>query len=65
MELILEKLLNNTTRQSTEHNYYAIWKTFNTFLLKLDHIPGNWEYRLSLFGAHLVTIGSQSSTIKS
>ena len=65
MELILDELKNKTTRESTAQNYYAIWKIFNRFIVKLDVKPHTWEHRLSLFGAYLVDNGTQSSMIKS
>ena len=65
MEQILERLKMNTTHKSTAKNYYAIWKSFNAFVLRLDKKPETWEQRLSLFGAYLVQTGAQSGTIRS
>ena len=65
MSQILDRLKNVTTRDSTAKNYYAIWKLFNNFVIRLDKKPDSWEQRISLFGAHLVQKGNQSSTIKS
>ena len=62
---ILERLKNNQNRLSTRNNYYGIWKNFNQFIVRLDKIPRSWEDRFSLFGAHLVDGGAQSSTIRS
>ena len=62
---ILEKLKCQTTRKSTSDNYYSIWRKFNQFLIKLDRKPQTWERRVALYGAYLVDIGTQSSTIKS
>ena len=42
-----------------------IWRTFNSFLLKLDIKPPTWEHRLAFYGAHLVDTGAQSATVKS
>ena len=39
MKLILEKLKNNQTRQSTKNNYVQIWRQFYRFIIKLDEIP--------------------------
>ena len=45
--------------------YLSIWRQFNKFLVRLDKRPDSWEDRLSLFGAHLVDSGYQSSTLRS
>ena len=65
MAQILDRLKNNTTRDSTAKNYYTVWKIFNAFMIKLDKKPSTWEERVSLFGAYMVDNGNQSSTIKS
>ena len=65
MHLILERLKLQCHRSSTNKNYYAIWRKFNEFLLKLDFRPRSWEQRVSLYGAYLVNRGIQSSTLKS
>ena len=52
-------------RESTLKAYINIWRSFNSFLLRLDKRPPTWENRLCLFGAYLVDRGYQSSTIKS
>ena len=65
MELILQRLKSQTTRNTTTKNYHTIWKGFNKFILRLDKIPETWEGRLCLYGAFLVEKGIQSSTLKS
>ena len=65
MQNILKDLRMKTTRCSTARNYYGIWRKFNQFLIKLDDRPFTWERRVALYGAYLVSKGTQSSTIKS
>ena len=48
-----------------KRNYYAVWKLFNKFFIRLDKKPSRWEDRLSLFVGHLVHHKYQSSTVKS
>ena len=48
----------------TRKNYYAIWKVFNNFIVKLDVKPTLWEDRLTLFVGYLVHEKRQSKTIK-
>ena len=33
--------------------------------MKLDIEPPSWEYRVALYGGHLVDTGAQSTTVKS
>ena len=62
---LMEKLKCNKHKKSTAKTYHGIWKRFNEFVLKLDHIPRRWEERLSLYCLYLIEIvGLQSSTIK-
>ena len=65
MEHILEKLKANQHRSSTKATYLAIWRHFNSFLVKLDHRPKAWEDRTTLFCAYLVDKGTKSTTIRS
>ena len=65
MESIVDKLKMERNRTSTKDNYYGIWKSFNTFFLKLDRKPDTWEERLNLFVAYLVETNKKSQTIKS
>ena len=65
MNMILESLKMNKVRKSTSCNYMSIWRNFNKFLVKLDHMPKLWEDRASLFCAYLIDKGNQSQTIKS
>ena len=63
MRDILDKLRLKTKRQSTDMNYFGIWRKFNSFIIKLDKRPDSWEERISLYAAYLVDIGIQSSTL--
>ena len=65
MELIVQKLINQHVRRSTIHTYMGIWDSFNTFLVSLDVLPKSWEARTTLFVAHLIESGKQSSSVKS
>ena len=60
----MEKLRMTQHRDSTAKNYLNIWRQFNKFLMKLDRKPKLWEDRTTLFVAHLVDRGMQSSSIK-
>ena len=62
---ILDQLKSKSCRQSTNSNYLSIWRSFNKFVIRLDVKPDKWEDRVSLFIAHLIDNGIQSSTIKS
>ena len=46
---MIENLRSNQHRDTTKKNYYAVWKIFNKFFVKLDCKPNNWEDRLTLF----------------
>ena len=65
MELVVERLLCQQTRKSTSKTYLNIFRQFNTFVMSLDFMPDSWEHRATLFTAHLVEKGRQSSSIKS
>ena len=65
MEIILEKLKSCKNRESTVQNYLSIWRQFNSFVIKLDRKPEDWEDRVALFCAYLINKGRQSATIKS
>ena len=65
MWLILDKLKNKSCRDTTNQTYLCIWRSFNNFVIKLDKKPNKWEDRVSLFLAHLIDRGMQSSTVKS
>ena len=62
---IIEILKDQRHRDTTRRNYYAIWKTFNAFLIKLDCKPKSWEDRLTLFVGYLVQNNKRSATVKS
>ena len=57
-------LRNQIHRHTTKTNYYRIWKKFNSFFLKLDSKPKNWEDRLTLYIAHMIQNNLKSTTIK-
>ena len=61
----VEQLKMNWCRDSTKKNYYAVWRTFNEFFIKLDEKPNSWEERLILFVGFLVSKNRRSSTIRS
>ena len=65
MHAIVERLRNEGNRSSTRMNYYAIWKKFNQFVIKLDVKPDSWEERLVLFVGYLIQSKRKSNTIKS
>ena len=46
---VLQRLKGQTCRDSTNENYYTIWKLFNNFLINLDKKPASWEDRIALF----------------
>ena len=65
MELVVEKLVSQQTRKSTAKTYLNIWRHFYDFVLSLDVMPPIWEHRTTLYLAHLIQKGRQSSSIKS
>ena len=52
-------------RNSTRSNYYAIWKKFNQFIIRLDHKPDNWEECITLYIGYLIDNNKRSQTIRS
>ena len=60
---VVENLCQMRHRDSTQHNYYGIWKNFNNFIIKLDIKPNNWEDRLVLYMAYLIQGNRKSTTI--
>ena len=62
---LIETLRWQSVRDSTMRNYLAIWRSFNTFLLRLDSKPKLWEDRTMMFCAYLIDKGCQSATIRS
>ena len=65
MKRIVETLRGQRHRDSTRRSYYAIWKVFNKFIVKLDCKPDAWEDCLTLFVGHLVQSNKKASTVKS
>ena len=63
--MIIDKLRNQETRQSTAKTYLAIWRQFNKFLLSLDSMPFTWEHRTVLLIGYLIHEGMQLTTVKS
>ena len=45
--------------------YYAVWKGFNKFFIRLDNKPETWEDRIILYVAFLIEGKRSSRTIKS
>ena len=62
---IVEYLKQHQHCDSTRKNYYAVWRLFNEFFIRLDVKPRNWEDRLTFFVGHLIQQNRQSSTVKS
>ena len=52
-------------RDSTNRNFFTVWKLFSSFCLRLDRKPVTWEDCLVLFVGYLVDSGKQSSTVQS
>ena len=52
-------------RPSTIENYQAIWRQFNSFLVRLDRILKSWTERTTVFCAFLIQKGTQSVTLRS
>ena len=65
MQNLIARLKLYRFRDSTRKNYYAIWRSFNKFVLRLDDHQDSWEERLVLFVGHLINENRQSATIKS
>ena len=65
IQLIIDKLIGQSQRNSTSNNYLRIWRQFNKFVINLDKKPNTWEDRVTLFIAHKIDQGMQSSTVKS
>ena len=45
--------------------YYNVWKNFNSFFIRLDNKPTDWEDRLVLYVGFLIDNNRKSATIKS
>ena len=65
MQQIVDDLRHQQYRDCTKRNYYAVWRVFNQFFIRLDYKPSNWEDRLTLFVGFLIQSNKQSSTVKS
>ena len=64
LQRITDQLAGQQNRLSTSKTYLRIWRCFNKFLLRLDRMPNLWEDRTSIFVAHLISEGRQSSSIR-
>ena len=64
VQSIIEKLMCQTRRSSTNKNYLQIWRQFNKFVINLDVKPPTWEDRVTLFIGYKIENGMQSSTVK-
>ena len=62
---IVDQLRHEQHRNSTQKNYYTVWKLFNKFFIRLDRKPKRWEDGLNLFVGYLVDSKNQSSTVRS
>ena len=65
IQLIIEKLIGQSQRNSTAQNYLAVWRQFNKFIINLDVKPQSWEDRVTLFVGYKIYQRMQSSTVKS
>ena len=65
IKLIIDKLVSQSTRNSTTQNYLRIRRQFNKFVINLDVKPRTWEDRAYLFMRYKIDLGMQSSTVKS
>ena len=65
IQAIVDKLKYQSNRVMTRQNYYAVWRQFNEFFIKLDTKPQSWEDRLVLFVGYLIGGNRKSTTIKS
>ena len=65
LQLIIDKLLRQTTRKSTNKCYLSIWRQFNKFVISLDKRPDNGEDRVTLFIGYKIDQGMQSTTVRS
>ena len=62
---IIEKLKGERVKNSTRKIYYAVWRNFNNFFIRLDEKPDMWEDRIVLYVAYLIHEEKCSQTIKS
>ena len=62
---IVDRLRYQQHRDTTQKNYYTVWKIFSKFLVRLDDRPVSWTDHLTLFVGHLIQQNKQSSTVKS
>ena len=65
LQNIVDRLKTEKNRSSTKKTYYAIWKKFNQFFIRLDRKPKSWEETLTLFVGFLIENNRKSTTIRS
>ena len=65
LQHMVDQLKREHHRSATREQYYGVWKCFNSFFIKLDVKPDNWEQRLVLFIGYLIDNDRKLSTIKS
>ena len=66
VQMMLNKLLGHTNRDSTTNNYLTVWRQFNKFIISLDYKPPSWEERAALFLAFKIEVdGLKSTSVKS
>ena len=65
MEQVVQRLLGLQNRKSTVRTYLNIWRQFKNSVISLDVLPSSWEARTTLYIAHMIENGKQSSSIKS
>ena len=64
VQLIINKLIGQSTRSSTSKSYLNIWRQFNKFVINLDTKHSCWKDRVQLFIGYKIYQGMQSSTVK-
>ena len=65
MQNKVNRLKRDKHQRTTRKAYYAVWKNFNQFYIRLDVKPPSLEERLTLFLAYLIDMKKQSCTVKS
>ena len=64
IQLIIDKLVGQSRRNSTSTTYLRIWRQFNKFFINLDVKPLTWEDRVTLFIGYKIEQGMKSTTVK-
>ena len=64
VQRVINNLLNHQLCELTKKTYLSVWRQFNRFLVKLDKMPKDWEYRTILFIGYMIDCGLQSCTVE-